>query len=392
MQRYIKKCFFDIFAPVTSSLMEIFFRKIWMALFLSVLSAVAYAGGPGMSVLGREDRGPYDCLLVEYDVPGSGKLRSLLLLPDGASAQEPCPGLVLLHDHGARFDIGKEKLARPMASAPLNIRRSALQWVRDNFDGVFLADSLAALGYAVIVPDMLYWGGRSTVLARRWSRMRFCGEAGDIDSVKTALYEGQKAVYDSLEACGVTWAWKTLQEDAAAAGLLRGLPCVDKDRIAVAGWSMGAHRAWMLAGFSDFIASGVSVCWMTLKETLPQPYKASDYAMLVPELRAEYDFPDIARRLVPRPYCFLNGKSDRLFPEEAVREAFAKMQDIYMEAGAGGRLETAFFDGGHHCGKQVQGQVVDFLEKTVPLRRRICSHGEEDGMGPAEEEACGTHP
>ena len=148
-----------------------------------------------MSVLGREDRGPYDCLLVEYDVPGSGKLRSFLLLPDGASAQEPCPGLVLLHDHGARFDIGKEKLARPMASAPLNIRRSALQWVRDNFDGVFLADSLAGLGYAVIVPDMLYWGGRSTGLARRWSRMRFCGEAGDIDSVKTALYEGQKAVY-----------------------------------------------------------------------------------------------------------------------------------------------------------------------------------------------------
>ena len=243
--------------------MEIFFRKIWMALFLSVLSAAAYAGGPGMSVLGREDRGPYDCLLVEYDVPGSGKLRSFLLLPDGASAQEPCPGLVLLHDHGARFDIGKEKLARPMASAPLNIRRSALQWVRDNFDGVFLADSLAGLGYAVIVPDMLYWGGRSTGLARR---------------------------------------------------------------------------------------------------------------------------------LVPRPYCFLNGKSDRLFPEEAVREAFARMQDIYMEAGAGGRLETAFFDGGHHCGKLVQGQVVDFLEKTVPLRRRICSHGEEDGMGPAEEEACGTHP
>lgn len=198
--------------------------------------------------------------------------------------------------------------------------------------------------------------------------MKFCGGEGDPDSVRTAVYEGQRAVYDSLMANGTVWAEKTLVEDAAAAALLRDLPCVYKDRIAALGWSMGAHRAWMLAGFCDFIVSGVSVSWMTLKETVTMPYKASDFAMLVPELRAEHDFPDIAHLLAPRPYCFLSGRSDRLFPEPVVREAFSVMQEIYREEGAEGRLETVFFDGGHHCGKPVQRLVVDFLEKTVPLR------------------------
>ncbi len=349
--------------------MKMILRKIPAVLLLLVLSTAVYAAEThGMTVLEREDRGSYDCLLVEYAVPGNEKVRSFLLLPHAASRENPCPGLVLLHDHGARFDIGKEKLARPLPSAPENIRKSSGQWVRANFDGVYFADSLASLGYAVIVPDMLYWGGRSSELCRRWSRMKFCGGEGGPDSVRTAVYEGQRAVYDSLMANGTVWAEKTLVEDAAAAALLRDLPCVYKDRIAALGWSMGAHRAWMLAGFCDFIVSGVSVSWMTLKETVTMPYKASDFAMLVPELRAEHDFPDIAHLLAPRPYCFLSGRSDRLFPEPVVREAFSVMQEIYREEGAEGRLETVFFDGGHHCGKPVQRLVVDFLEKTVPLR------------------------
>ena len=324
--------------------------------------------GPEMKVLGIEKRGSYICSLIEYGTGDGESVVSYLLMPDAASADNPCPGIVLLHDHGARFDIGKEKLVRPVAGTPENIVLSSEQWVRDNFDGVYLADSLASLGYAVIVPDMLYWGGRSTELCRRWSRMKFGGESGDIDSVRTAVYEGQREVYDSLYSAGEIWAEKTLREDAAAAAVLAGCGQVDKKRIAAVGWSMGAHRAWMLAAFCDLISSGVSVCWMTLKETVSLPYKASDYAMLIPRMREKYDFPDIARFLVPKPYCFLNGSSDRLFPVPASARAFEAMQEIYSENGCEGLLQTGFFDGGHHCGKEVQALVADFLEKTVPLQ------------------------
>ena len=333
-----------------------------------MLHLSTHASASGHTEIQEEQRDGYICRLVEYTVPDGDTVRSFLLVPDGASAADPRPGIVLLHDHGARFDIGKEKLAKPLRQVPENIRISSEQWVRSNFDGVYLADSLASLGYVVIVPDMLYWGGRSSEACRRWSRMTFGPGSGEpdrktLDSLKETVYEGQREVYDSLMSRGIVWAEKTLREDAAAAACLASLDYVDKDRIAAFGWSMGAHRAWLLAAFSQDVSCGVSVCWMTLKETQKQPYKASDYALLIPALRERYDFPDIACRLAPKPYLFLAGTGDRLFPVWSVEEAYSRMQSAYAERGAAGRLRTEFFDGGHHCGKQVQKIAADFISE-----------------------------
>lgn len=352
-----------------------------------------------MTVVDGEQRDGYKCFLIEYSVvsgcdyqtedDGNGEedcrdgiLRSYLLVPDSASALDKRPGLVLLHDHGARFDIGKEKLARPMEDTPLHIRRSSEEFVRTNFDGVYFADSLASLGYVVIVPDMLYWGSRSTQACQEWSRLKYGdgdlpSDAGSvaqnkkkarIDSLKKAVYEGQRTVYDSLAAKGIIWAEKTLEEDACAARILAGLDFVDPGKIAAFGWSMGAHRTWLLTAFCPDIRTGAALCWMTLKEAEKTPYKPSDYAMLIPRLRDRYDFPDIAMKLVPKPFLFLSGTRDHLFPVWAVEKAYGRMQSIYDEHGAEGRLRTEFFEGGHHCGKEEQRRIVDFFEKTVPLQ------------------------
>ena len=320
------------------------------------------AVAPELSVLESEQREGYRCDLVEYKVAEDERVRAYLLTPDGADADHPAPGLVLLHDHGARFDIGKDKLVRPLASAPGHIRASARQWVQDGFDGVYFADRLAAGGYVVLVPDVLYWGSRSSALCQQWSRMEFGGEAGDKKAVKKAVYEGQRAVYDSLARKGVVWAEKTLNEDAAAARLLRSLPCV-RD-VGCFGWSMGAHRAWLLAAFCPEVSTGVALCWMTLKEAQGTEYSASDYSMLIPTLRERYDFPDIARALAPKPFLFLNGRSDKLFPEQAVQRAFDKMQALYAEAGSD-RLQTRFFEGGHHCGLAEQETILAFFRENL---------------------------
>ena len=52
--------------------------------------------------------------------------------------------MLLLHDHGARFDIGKEKLIAPMAGSAQ--REAATAWAERFTDGVFLGDWLAAQG------------------------------------------------------------------------------------------------------------------------------------------------------------------------------------------------------------------------------------------------------
>ena len=321
-----------------------------------------------MTVLETERRDGYTCQRIEYHAAGPQRVQAFLLVPDGAAAGQPRPGLVLLHDHGARFDIGKEKLVRPLRTAPDHIQASAGQWVADGFDGVFLGDRLAAAGYVVIVPDALYWGSRSTPLCQQWSRMQF-GPAPaptqEIRPVKQRVYEGQRAVYDSLAQRGIVWAELTLNEDAAAARLLAALPYVDAGRIGCFGWSMGAHRAWLLAAFCPVVKTGVALCWMTLKRTQAQPPSASDYSMMIPALRERWDFPDIARWLCPKPFLFLNGRSDRLFPAAASQEAFERMQAIYAEAGAPSLLRTEWFDGGHHCGLHEQETILQFFRQQL---------------------------
>lgn len=301
---------------------------------------------PDMAVLESEQRDGYTCSLIEYNAVGEERVQAYLLVPDCAAAENPRPGVVLLHDHGARFDIGKEKLVKPVASATEAVKSSADQWVVKNLDGVYFADRLASEGFVVIVPDVLYWGSRSRIKAS-----------------KKEVYEGQRAVYDSLSRCNVVWAEQTLNEDAAAARLLSRMPYVDK--VGCAGWSMGAHRAWLLTAFCKEVESGAAVCWMTLKETQPAEYSASDYSMLIPALREKYDFPDIARWICPKPFLFLSGTTDKLFPYDATSEAFGRMQEIYKEAGHEGKLRTEFFEGGHHFGIPEQDTVSGFLSGNL---------------------------
>lgn len=329
---------------------------------------------PGLKVLEVDVRDGYSCLLVEYDTLAGDTVRSYLLLPDGAGTDGMrYPALVLLHDHGARFDIGKEKLVRPLPSAPDHIKRSSKQWVDDNFDGIYFGDALARSGFVIMVPEQLYWGGRSTESCQEWSRLTFSDSPPDpegverIKALKREVYEGQRQVYDSLAAMGVVWAERTLEEDARAARILSGLDYVDSARIGAFGWSMGAHRCWMLAAFCNEIRGGAALCWMTLKQTCPQPPSASDYSMYVPYLRDSYDFPDIARLLAPKPFLFYSGLRDKLFPKWATDRAYDRMHEIYDAAGASGMLDTEYFDGPHHCGVEVQERITDYLRILLTL-------------------------
>ena len=84
--------------------------------------------------------------------------------------------------------------------------------------------------------------------------------------------------------------------------------------------------------------------------------------MLVEVLRSQYDFPDIASFLKPRPYYFLSGDQDHLFPAWAVDSCYTLMHGIY---GNDSHLRTQFFRGGHHCGKEVQERIVNWFEEML---------------------------
>lgn len=285
--------------------------------------------------------------------------------------ERKCPAVLMLHDHGARFDIGKEKLVRPICSADSSVFASSRQWVDKYFDGIWFADRLCSQGYVVLVGDALYWGDRATADAIRWRELSFGPYSrthkDEIKALKNKVYEGQKAVYDSLMSKGTVWAEQTLREDEEAVEFLAGLDFVDRSRIGAFGFSMGAHRCWLLAANSPLVKSGVAVCWMTSIPDAAEraPKNPSDYSMYIPSCRDRMDYPEIARMLAPKPMLFISGSEDRLFPKEDAGRAFSIMDDIYRNAGAEGSLQCIFIDGGHHCGTEAMKMVEKHIKLTL---------------------------
>lgn len=346
---------------------------------VSYVPEVGKLPAPAMTVIATEARDGYQCDYVEFSVKGidGGKecIKAYLLVPEGCVEGGKCPAVLMLHDHGARFDIGKEKLVRPIASvlpegSDDHIYHSSLQWADKYFDGVFLADSLARQGYVVLVADALYWGERSSSDAQKWSRLMY-GNSCELDpkvrkdslkSLKTRVYEGQRAVYDSLLTHNVIWAEKILRDDVASVRLLKSLPYVDKSRLGAFGFSMGAHRCWMLAAFCKDVKTGVALSWMTVLDREAE-MTPSDYSMAVMPMRERMDFGDIGQYLAPKPMLFLSGESDPLFPKESVEKAYLKLQSHY--SGCPDRLRTEFFDGGHHCGKDIQKRIFGYLDSEL---------------------------
>ena len=286
---------------------------------------------PQMKILATEDRDGYKCSYLEFSTQKNERIKAYLLVPDEASRFNKLPAVLMLHDHGARFDIGKEKLVRPIAGtlpegADDHIMKSSQQWIDKNFDGTYFADALAKEGYVVLVSDALYWGERSSDDAHRWSELTYSTpetrkeNKKTIKALKTKVYEGQREVYDSLQQDGVIWAEKMLRDDIASARLLKSLPYVDKDSIGAFGFSMGAHRCWMLAAFCEEVKCGVALSWMTELDREAE-MSASDYSMAIMPMREKMDFGDIGKFLAPKPMLFLSGTTDHLFPKDKVERA-----------------------------------------------------------------------
>lgn len=345
---------------------------------------VPYIGSsvrPDMVVQASELRDGYECRKIEFFVETTERVTGYLLVPD-AVKEGKCPAVVMLHDHGARFDVGKEKLVRPIYGVlPFgeedHICVSSRQWVDKYFDGVYLADSLATLGYVVLVTDALYWGDRSSDDAHRWSELTFgtsdqftndTDRSADektrrsiIKSLKKSVYEGQRTVYSSLQDKDLVWAEKILRDDVASVRLLASLPYVDSDKIGAFGFSMGAHRCWLLSAFCKQVCCGVAVSWMTTLNGY-DGNNASDLSMRIQSMRDEMDFGDIGKYLSPKPMLFLSGETDHLFPKDKVQTAYDLLHSHYKDSTT---LSTDFFPGGHHCGKPVQKMAVEFYEEWL---------------------------
>ncbi|HEX5792170.1 MAG TPA: alpha/beta hydrolase family protein, partial [Rheinheimera sp.] len=252
--------------------------------------------------LKAEARDGYSAQLWSVQLTKQSRVQLLVLQPD---ATKPVPAVLMLHDHGARFDIGKEKWIKPFAGDQR--QASAQQWADKYFSGNFVGDALAKQGYLVIAADTFGWSERGPV-----------------------EFAAQQALASNMFLLGRSLAGMAAYEDLRLLQYLKQLPQADSSRLAVLGFSMGAFRAWQLAALSDDIKAGVAIAWLNSYQHLLTPGNnilkgQSAFYMLHPGLAAKLDIPDIAALAAPKAMLFINGGKDKLMPQAGVGQAYQQL-------------------------------------------------------------------
>lgn len=299
-----------------------------------------------MRIIDSEQREGYRALKIEFNISRWARVPAYLLVPDGKGK---FPSVVMLHDHGAHFLIGKEKMVRPFNDGQ-EIISDADSWVEKCYDGRYVGDYFAKNGYVVLSVDALFWGDRG------------CTEGID--------YDRQQALASNFLQMGASWGAYINMDDMRSVEFMASLPFVDMNRIGCLGFSMGAYRSWMLSSMTDRIKAAASVCWMNTTEYLMtvdnnQNKGGSAYSMLLPRIRKYMDYPHVASIACPKPSLFFNGSQDKLFPAEGVADAYNQMRQVWDSAGASGKLVTKMWNEKHFFNRKMQEEVLAFFNKWL---------------------------
>lgn len=310
---------------------------------LDCMSPAPPAADFGMVTTDTEQRDGYTARKILFNVSAYSRVPAYLLVPDG---EGPFPAVLLLHDHGAHFSIGKEKMVRPFG-VEAAVLADADDWAEKCYDKQYVGDYLASHGYVVLAVDALFWG-----------------ERGRREGVR---YDSQQALASNLLQMGMSWGALIAWDDIRSAEFLATLSMVDKDRIGAMGFSMGAHRAWMTAAATDAVKAAAAVCWMNTTDSLMtltnnQNKGGSAYSMIIPGIRNRMDYPHVASIACPKPMLFINGLRDKLFPVEGSKSAFATMREVWKSQSADDKLITRFYDTPHVCNKEMQAEILSYFD------------------------------
>ncbi|MBV2128701.1 dienelactone hydrolase family protein [Arsukibacterium indicum] len=290
-----------------------------------------------------EQRQGYQAELWSVQLTSYSRIKLLLLRP---ALSEPLPAVLLLHDHGARFDIGKEKMIRPFADDPKLAR--ALQWSERYFSGNFIGDELAKQGYLVVAADTLGWSDRGPM-----------------------EFSQQQALASNFFLMGRSLAGMAAYEDLQLVHFIRQLPAVDNMRVSALGFSMGAFRAWQLAALTDDIKAAVAVAWLNRYQHLLVPGNnilsgQSAFYMLHPGLAGQLDIPDVASLAAPKAMLFINGGKDKLMPAAGVTDAYQRMAEVWQAYAAPEALSTKLWPQlGHEFNAEQQQLAYSWLAQQL---------------------------
>jgi dienelactone hydrolase len=314
-------------------------------------------------VVERTDCGDYFREKLYFNTTPDVRVPAYVLVPKNAKL--PAPGIVALHDHGAFYFWGKEKLVELEDEHP-----ALTKFKKQYYQGHSTASVLARQGYVVIVIDMFYWGERRMLLDKDPADWR--DRPKDIAAERIAAFnqrasQSEQLVGRTIFAAGFTWPGVMFWDDIRTVDYLVTRPEVDKTRIGCVGLSVGGLRSCHLAALDDRIKAAVVVGWMTSIPTQLKRHVVNTigHTKVVPGLYRYLDYPDVAALATPSALLVINGRKDTLFAPEGVRAAFDKLTACYQKAGAPEKLRLRMYDTPHEFNAEMQAEAWAWLKRWV---------------------------
>ncbi|MCA9417774.1 MAG: hypothetical protein KC917_15965 [Candidatus Omnitrophica bacterium] len=320
---------------------------------------------PDPGVQESVDMGDYTREKVYFNTTPDIRVPAYVLIPK--KAKFPAPGIVALHDHGAMYYWGKEKIVATDAD-----QHPVLKEFKETcYGGNSFTTDLVRRGYVVIAIDMFYWGERRTdfrlVDYLRGKLEHEPGSPEDVRDHNRLAAQHIEALARAIHLTGNTWPGIMFWDDIRTVDYLATRPEVDPDRIACMGLSVGGFRSDYLVALDPRIKVSIPVCWMTAyRDCIPQNvYNTVGWMKLIPGIHKLMDLPDMMALAIPRPLMIIEGRQDGLFPRDGVKHAFEKIAKAYEKAGYGDRFSPRSYDTPHQFNLEMQADAFDFLEKWL---------------------------
>jgi dienelactone hydrolase len=318
---------------------------------------------PEPQLVRRTERADYVEELLTFQTTSDLRVPAYVLIPKRVKL--PAPGVVALHDHGAFYLWGKEKLLASDGEHP-----ALTKFREQSYGGKSVALELVRQGYVVIAIDMFYWGERRMILDDDPGEFR--DRPSTMSEVQVREFDrrsqqGEQLVARSLFTAGVTWPGIMLWDDIRTVDYFSRRPEVDAQRLACVGLSVGGYRSLMLAALDERIKVAVSVGFMK-----SDPYQirrnvihSTGFSFHLVGLYRYLDLPDISGLIAPRHVLFMNGSKDGLFQQDGLKAAYSKIAQIYHKAGSPQRQSCRLYNVPHEFNTGMQAEAWDWLRESL---------------------------
>ncbi|HET7841797.1 MAG TPA: alpha/beta hydrolase family protein [Terriglobia bacterium] len=297
-------------------------KELW-----GLLGDLPWDHPPGPAKLVKKEK--HDGYTLErliLDLNGLEPVPALLLIPDRRA--ERAPGLLFIHWHAGMYDLGKEQLLTGTKVQPP------------------YAPICAEKGLVTLAIDSWCFGER---------KHEENGHTGEEDAFKLMLWNG-RVLYGMM-----------MFDEFRAMDYLARRPEVDPERIGTMGMSMGATKAWWLAGLDPRVRLCIDICCLTEYQALIATHGLKEHGIYyyVPSLLKHFETATINELSVPRARLSVNGRRDPLTPPEGVERVRDHLMPLYRQYGKAEDCRIELYDCEHEETPAMRALILEWLDARL---------------------------